>query len=413
MKNLGKKGLIETIVGCAIVLVILILGFTGVFTKMVFIKTLIGMGFGYALVRGDFGFAGLSNRACRTGSTKLIRYLMLLFVISAIIVGGFIAAGVEGLALWVRPISWGMVFGGILFGIGMAFSSCCATGVLQDMPSGFSRAMITLLFFGIGVFLGFPIMKSDFAQKSLFTDGTNNGVSFAEWFKGDGTNGAVGAIILTIVLAVLVTILSLWYEKKVSKNFPNKPVEVVDTKEYTTYEKLFVKKWSGTTTVFVIAILFGLLYIVSKAGWGASTVYGQWFGRLLHFFGVSYDSLAEFTKQSVSSFNVPLYESAGQMQDMGIIFGAFVALLLANNFTGTFVNGLKIKPLEIVLFAFGGLLMGFGTRLSLGCNVGALYTPIADFSLSGWIYFFFLFGGGYLGNFIRKHFYKVVDPSKL
>lgn len=38
---------------------------------------------------------------------------------------------------------------------------------------------------------------------------------------------------------------------------------------------------------------------------------------------------------------------------------------------------------EALLFALGGLTMGVGTRLANGCNVGALYTPIANFSLSG------------------------------
>jgi uncharacterized membrane protein YedE/YeeE len=97
------------------------------------------------------------------------------------------------------------------------------------------------------------------------------------------------------------------------------------------------------------------------------------------------------------------------MQNIGIILGAFVGLLLSGRFVEIFKEGLKIKPMEILLFAAGGLLLGFGTRLSLGCNVGALYTPIANFSLAGWFYLFFLFGGGYLGNMIRKAFYKKFD----
>lgn len=46
--------------------------------------------------------------------------------------------------------------------------------------------------------------------------------------------------------------------------------------------------------------------------------------------------------------------------------------------------------------------MRFGTRLSNGCNVGALYTPIANFSLSGWIFLVFLVVGGVLGNKLAK-----------
>lgn len=412
MKGLSKKQLIEAIVGFAIIALILILGAAGAFaTLKVFIQCLIGLGFGYALTRGDFGFAGLSNRTCRKGSTKLIRALMLMFAVSSVFVGAILLSG-GTLDLWIRPLSWGLVAGGILFGIGMAFSSCCATGVLQDFPIGFSRAGITLIFFGIGVFLGFPLMNSSFATSSLFTSGASAGVWFPDWFQWDGANGIIGAILLTFLLAALVGSLAKWYEKKISKNFP-KEVEVVDTKEYTTYERFFVKKWSLTQTALVIAGLFAILNIVAGAGWGASTVYGNWFGTILAKLGVSVDALATFADRPAASFTTGLFESASYMQNIGIILGACVGLLLAGNFTDTFKAGLKIKPLEILLFAVGGLLLGFGTRLSRGCNVGALYTPIADFSLSGWIYFFFLFGGGYLGNYLRKLFYKKVDPTKI
>ena len=46
--------------------------------------------------------------------------------------------------------------------------------------------------------------------------------------------------------------------------------------------------------------------------------------------------------------------------------------------------------------------MGFGTRLSNGCNVGALYTPIVEFSLSGWVYLVVVVLGGFIGNYILE-----------
>lgn len=421
MKALGKKQLIEAIVGFALLALVLVLGFTGVLASTVFVKCLIGIGFGYALTRGDFGFAGLSNRTCRKGSTKLIRALMLMFAVSSIFVGALLLSG-QTLGLWVNPISWGLAVGGILFGIGMAFSSCCATGVLQDFPISLSRAGITLVFFGIGVFLGFPLMASDFVRESLFTTASYSGVWFPDWFGWNATdltvNGPaiIASILLTFALAASIGMLAKWYEKKISKNFP-KEVEVVDTKEYTTYERFFVKPWSLTMTALVIAGLFGVLFAFSKTGWGASTVYGQWFGTLLYKLGVPLTALMSYTgfteATATAYFTTGLFQSAGYMQNVGIILGAIVGLLLAGKFTTTFTAGLKIKPLEIALFAAGGLLLGFGTRLSLGCNVGALYSPVASFSLAGWIYFFFLFAGGYLGNMIRKAFYKKVDPSKM
>ena len=416
MKTLSNRQKIEAVVGFALIALVLILGFAGAFASgVVFAKALIGLGLGYALTRGDYGFAGLSNRACRKGSTKLLRSLLLMFVLSSIIVGAFLIGGlIDASNLWVNQISWGLLFGGILFGIGMAFSSCCATGVLQDVPVGFSRAAITLVFFGIGVFVGFPLMKTGFATNSLFStaSSTRGGVWFVDWFSNGGTNmtaGVIGAILVTVVLAVLVGLLAKWYENKVAKNFPAPEVEAVEEKEATVWERFFVKKWSLTQTAIVIALLFGLLYAVSKSGWGASTVYGNWFGTILHkWFGVDSAALATWTQRPESSFTTGLFASSSYTQNLGIIVGAFVGLLLSGKFVDVFKAGLKIKPMEILLFAAGGLLLGFGTRLSWGCNVGALYTPIANFSLSGWFYLFFLFGGGYLGNMIRKAFYKKI-----
>ncbi|MFK5937207.1 MAG: YeeE/YedE thiosulfate transporter family protein, partial [Sulfurimonas sp.] len=68
------------------------------------------------------------------------------------------------------------------------------------------------------------------------------------------------------------------------------------------------------------------------------------------------------------------------------------------------IAGLKITPKAFFIFAFGGFIMGFGTRLSNGCNVGALFTPIAEFSLSGWLYLVFVVAGGFAGNAFIKRF---------
>lgn len=50
------------------------------------------------------------------------------------------------------------------------------------------------------------------------------------------------------------------------------------------------------------------------------------------------------------------------------------------------------------MLVIAGLAMGLGTRFANGCNVGALYTPIANFSLSGWIFLVFMVAGGVSGN---------------
>ena len=63
------------------------------------------------------------------------------------------------------------------------------------------------------------------------------------------------------------------------------------------------------------------------------------------------------------------------MRNLGILLGAAISFLLAGRFKFDF--DFKVK--DGLFYAFGGLLMGFGARLSGGCNVGALYSGIGNF----------------------------------
>lgn len=156
------------------------------------------------------------------------------------------------------------------------------------------------------------------------------------------------------------------------------------------------------TGAAVITGIFTILMGVTKAGWGASTPYGIWFGKFLMIFGVSPEKLGEFTNKSAAAYTAPFFENGVNVQNIGIILGTLVCLLLAGSFKETFTSELKISFKDILLYALGGLLMGYGTRLSNGCNVGALYTPIANFSLSGWIFLIALVAGGIFGNKVAK-----------
>ena len=119
-------------------------------------------------------------------------------------------------------------------------------------------------------------------------------------------------------------------------------------------------------------------------------------------FGVSPETLGEISNKAAGAYTSPFFESGINVQNMGIVLGTFVCLLLAGSFREVFVSELKISVKDVVLFAIGGFLMGYGTRLANGCNVGALYTPIANFSLSGWIFLVFLVAGGILGNKVAE-----------
>ena len=398
----------QALIGFLLLTILILSSYTLLSTTELFIRFLIGLGFGYALVRASMGFAGSVNRLSRIGSAQLASALLGMFVLTAILTSFVIYGNEDAYKLNIYPINLGLILGGLMFGFGMALSSCCATGSLTDLAGGFSRASVTILFFSIGVFFGFSYQgTASWIKTSWVTTATGatskGGVFLPDLFLFDGVNGYLGAIVITAIFAYLIYFLAQAYEKKVDL-IPKESTSKKQSLNLFSYETLFVKPWSMKVSAILVAILFVMLLEVSHKGWSATSVFGLWFAKTLMISGVQVEQLAQYTTRSVSFFNTPLLEHGTNLQNIGIILGTVLALLLAGTFSQKFISGLKITRLAFLIYAFGGFIMGFGTRLSNGCNVGALFTPIAEFSLSGWLYLIFIVAGGFAGNAFIKRF---------
>jgi len=373
------------------------------------LRFIIGLSFGFVLVKSSLGFAGSVNRLSRMGTSATAKALMYMFIITAIFTAFIIYGNENSYALNIYPINIGLLAGGLLFGFGMALSSCCATGSLTDLASGFSRASVTIFFFMIGVFLGFRYQgTASWVKESWISsehgDMSKGGVFLPDLFTFDGFNGYLGALVLTIILAFIIIYLAQKYEEKLNIK---KPEDVKKEKTDISFTSIIMNPWNLKISVIVIAFLFSTLLFLSGKGWSATSPFGVWFAKLLMLFGMSAQDISAFTTRPIEFFTQPLLEYSTSLQNFGIIFGAVIALLFARTFDKKFISGLVITPLAFVVYAFGGFIMGFGTRLSNGCNVGALYTPIAEFSLSGWLYLIVVAIGGFSGNwFIKRYISK-------
>ncbi|MFD1430347.1 YeeE/YedE family protein [Lacticaseibacillus mingshuiensis] len=417
---------LDCIAGFVLLAVLLIGGPFALATNMLYIRLLLGLALGYILSRSYTGFAGSVNRAYKTGSTSLMRTMMFMFVITAIANMAFLvlAPDIKAYDLWINPINLGLLLGGLLFGLGMSFSSCCASGVLTDLATDAPRAGVTLIFFCLGVFVGFPVQATaSWVKDSWFTSSTGakfaNGVFMPDWFKWDGLNGYLGAIILTIIFAGIVVWLSYRYEKmrrnnktyvgvpseRVQENAPKQDIAEFAVGSEKNYYALFVKPWTLKQGAIGMMMVFVLLMGLTKSGWGASTPYGFWFGKVLNLVGVSADSLANFTHQAPAVFSNPWLSNPVTVQNFGIFLGAVFFILSSGLFKETMGAIPRLTGKSTVMYIIGGFTMGFGTRLANGCNVGALYSPIAEFSLSGWIFLIVLVLGAIGGNRIAKRVY--------
>ena len=87
----------------------------------------------------------------------------------------------------------------------------------------------------------------------------------------------------------------------------------------------------------------------------------------------------------------PLINAPGFMS-IGIILGAAILALLRREFKW------KLPSMETAVFALaGGVLMGIGARVAMGCNIGAFFATVANGDPSGWLFLLGMVGGGYVG----------------
>jgi uncharacterized protein len=114
----------------------------------------------------------------------------------------------------------------------------------------------------------------------------------------------------------------------------------------------------------------GYWYITSQEG-----QFGAW---ILEKFG--WDMQSNMFFGFVNGLPEP-YRNPALWMSLGIIFGAMVMARLQGEFK------FKLPTLELMTWALiGGILMGVGSRPSLGCNIGAFFIRAAGGDPNGWMY---------------------------
>lgn len=172
-----------------------------------------------------------------------------------------------------------------------------------------------------------------------------------------------------------------------------------ELKKKTNYWEFYLKReWSYMTGAVLLPVFATALVLVTGMPWGVTSAFAIWGGKFLELIGVNADSWKIFNG-TLAKYNV--WTSQVSMTDIGIVLGALLSVLLAASFKIK-----KIKNMKQVWAAIiGGTLMGIGARLSLGCNIGALFSGVPAFSLHGWVFFLFIFLGATLGSTMLKKWF--------
>ncbi|BFH68914.1 hypothetical protein J27TS7_22690 [Paenibacillus dendritiformis] len=171
---------------------------------------LFGLSFGVILQRSRFCFTASMRDPCITGSTSVTRAVLIACSLATI---GFTAikysAFMQGNPIPgmdnVGQISFALVIGAVLFGIGMVIAGGCASGTLMRVGEGFTMQMLSLFFFVLGSLWGAHDMG--WWRTHVIKDAPS--VFLPDVF------GWLGALIVQFLIILLLYIASVkWQEKK-------------------------------------------------------------------------------------------------------------------------------------------------------------------------------------------------------
>lgn len=351
---------------------------------------LIGGGFGFALLHGAFGFTGGWRAIVTRGDGRglkaqlvVIAATMLFFVP---IIGGMLPGGGHYGGL-IAPVSWTVVIGAFMFGLGMQLGNGCGSGTLFTLGGGSKRMLFTLPGFIAGSFLA----SLHLPWWQLPGIGT---VNLAEVF------GIPGAVIVGVLALGLVWILvDLWERRHVRERGPipgqARAHSIVSLRQF------WKGPWSFLWAGLALVVLNVATLLVGGFPWAVTYGFALWGAALATAVGMDVGAY-EFWGWAKSSGDVysALFANQQSVMNVGLMLGA----MLAAGFAGTFGKGPWPSAISLLGAVIGGLLMGYGARLAFGCNIGAFLGGIASGSLHGWVWFAAAFAGSLLGIRLRPAF---------
>lgn len=171
-----------------------------------------------------------------------------------------------------------------------------------------------------------------------------------------------------------------------------------ETKKENMWDSIFKKEWTYVKGAIVLSLLALALVIVTNSAWGVTGPFNIWGGKVLSWVGVNVDSWPAFNG-AVGKY--VFANSAPSLTNLGIVLGALLSVLLAASFKFKNIRNKK----QVGAAILGGLLMGIGARISLGCNIGAWFSALPAFSLHGWVFMVFIFLGAALGSIMLKKWF--------
>lgn len=161
------------------------------------------------------------------------------------------------------------------------------------------------------------------------------------------------------------------------------------------YVAWFKNPWTYVSGAILLSIFQIVTMGATGGSWGVTGPFAVWGAWVYQAFGGSVDHWYFFSTESGrAALNRTFLTDPASVRNLGVIVGALAATVLASQFKFKKIKNFR----QVVAAVLGGLLMGYGSRIAFGCNIGALYSGISNMSVSGWVFALFMFAGAFVGS---------------
>jgi uncharacterized membrane protein YedE/YeeE len=277
----------------------------------------------------------------------------------------------------IGPVTPILVLGAAAFGLGMAASGSCVSAHLYRLGEGAFGSIVALIGVAGGFVLGFPSWNPLFLSL-----GDLGGVVWLPAYLGHG-----GA--LALQLGILVA-LALWLLRR---------LPAVSAAPVPPLAAIFQARWPA----HVGGILVGLIATLAYFRVGPLGVTAE-IGSLARTGASAFDLLPETLygldglQGCVTVVKEALVSRNGVFVS-GLILGSLAAAAVAGDVRPTLP-----RPAELPRLFLGGLLLGWGAMVALGCTVGVILSGIMAGAVAAWVFAATCFAAAWIGWGLRQKF---------
>ena len=349
-----------------------------------------GAAFGFVLQRARFCFFCMLREWMEEGQVQGV-----LGIIAALATGtlGYLVlfgawvpdpgAGFLPPRAHIGPVSWVVLAGGFIFGIGMSLSGSCLSAHLYRLGEGSWVSLLALAGAVAGFIAGFMVWNRLWS------------ITLAEaeplWLPAQlGYAGAGG-----VQLAALAGLAAWLMIRSGGGSTSAEPVGVKSLGDL--WSSVMVRRWPGWVGGSAVGLIGTALYLRADP-LGVTAELSRHSRDLGSALGLSPARLEGLDRLA----GCIVTETSQLIGNNGIFVLATVAAALA---AALFAGQFRIErkpPRTLVSALIGGVFLGFGSMIALGCSIGTLLSGISALAWSGWLFALAMVAGIWISLPLRR-----------